>query len=124
MPQDRETGKRAMLFGHSMAKIIAAHLGANLVEPSRSNKAIWNNRKIVIKSAKLGNSQIGVTLNILDWANSIIAAIQENNTYFTLYEVTSDWYRHRMRLSRQPNVMMVRSTDIIRDGINLGQIRV
>lgn len=123
MPQDRETGKRAMLFGHSMAKKVADYLGATLVEPGRSNKAIWNNRKINIKSAKLGNSQIGVTLNILDWADLIIVAIQENDTHFTLYEVSSDWYRGEMRPSRQLHVMMVSNVKVSKAGTRLGQIR-
>jgi hypothetical protein len=124
MPQDRDSGERAMRFGHSMAKRVADYLGAKLIEPSRSNKAIWNNRKINIKSAKLGNSKIGVTLNILDWADSIIAAIQEDATYFTLYEVTSKWFRGEMRPSRQPHVMMVSNVKISKAGTNIGPIKV
>ncbi len=61
MPQDRETGKRAMLFGHSMAKRVAAHLGAKLINPGISNEATWNGKNICIKSARHCNTLIGVT---------------------------------------------------------------
>lgn len=121
MPQNRETGRAAMLFGHEMAKKVAEYLRAQLV-PGPSNNAIWNNKKINIKSAKLGNTKIGATLNNLAWADSIIAAIQKDKTYFTLYEVTSNWLRNEMRPSRQPHTMMVDCVKISRYGIRIGDM--
>lgn len=122
MPQNKETGRTAMLFGHEMYKEVAEHLGAKLV-PGPSNNAIWNNKKINIKSAKLGNSKIGATLNNLAWADSIIAAIQANNDYFELYEVTSKWFKENMTPSRQPYTMMVNNVEIIKIGKKIGQIK-
>ena len=89
MPQDRESGRKAAIFGHEMAKKVAAHLRTELL-PGPSNNAVWNGKKVNIKSAKLRNTKIGATLNNLAWADSIIAAIQEDETGFALYEVTSD----------------------------------
>ena len=40
MPQDRDSGERARKFGYYMAQKVANHLGATLINPSRSNEAI------------------------------------------------------------------------------------
>jgi len=124
MPQDHDSGERAMHFGHSMAKKVADYLGAKLIEPGKSNKATWNNRKIVIKSASLGNSQIGVTTDVLNWADAIVAAIQDEDSKFTLYDVSSSWYRSEMKPSRQPHVKMVRTSAIRSTGKKLGRISI
>ena len=113
-----------MHFGHSMAKKVADYLGAKLIEPGKSNKATWNNRKIVIKSASLGNSQIGVTTDVLNWADAIVAAIQDEDSKFTLYDVSSSWYRSEMKPSRQPHVKMVRTSAIRSTGKKLGRISI
>ena len=110
-----------MFFGHEMAKKVAEYLGAQLV-PGPSNNAIWNNKKVNIKSAKLGNTKIGATLNNLAWADSIIAAIQEHKACFTLYEVTSKWFRDEMEPSRQPHTMMVHCVKISRYGTKIGNM--
>ncbi len=123
MPQNRETGRRAMLFGHEMAKKVVEHLGAELL-PGPSNNAIWNSKKVNIKSAKLGNTKIGATLNNLAWADSIIAAIQEDETGFALYEVTSDWFKSEMTPSRQPYTMMVGCMKIGECGAKIGYMLV
>ena len=123
MPQDTESGRKAMRFGHEMAKKVIKYLGAKPV-PGPSNNAIWNVKKINIKSAKLGNSQIGATKNNLTWADSIIAAIQVNREYFDLYEVSTEWFKNEMRPSRQPYTMMVECAEIIRCGKKIDTIPV
>jgi len=121
MPQDTESGRKAMRFGHEMAKKVIKYLGAKPV-PGPSNKAIWNGKKINIKSAKLGNTKIGATLNNLAWADSIIAAIQESKEYFNLYEVTTKWFRGEMGPSRQENTRMVDCANLINFGRKIGKM--
>ena len=123
MPQDRESGRKAAIFGHEMAKKVAAHLRTELL-PGPSNNAVWNGKKVNIKSAKLRNTKIGATLNNLAWADSIIAAIQEDETGFALYEVTSDWFKREMRPSRQPYTMMVGCAAIGKVGKKIGYMPV
>jgi len=115
MPQNRKTGRAAVIFARENFQRVAECLGADVL-PGASNNANWNGKRINVKSARLGNTKIGATLNNLAWADSIIAAIQENNEYFGLYEVTSDWFRNQMRPSRQPYTMMVECAAIRRYG--------
>ena len=115
MPQDRDSGDRARKWGYAMAQKVANHLGATLINPGRSNEAIWNNRKILIKSANYGVPQIGATPATLDRVDSIIAVLQDKDKAYTLYEVTPSWFRPRMNPSRSPkasHVMMVRCAEV------------
>jgi len=118
MPQNRETGRAAVAFARESFKRVAECLGAEVL-PGASNNAKWNGKRINVKSARLGNTQTGATLNNLAWADSIIAAIQENNEYFGLYEVTSDWFRDQMHPSRQPYTMMVECAAIRSSGTRI-----
>ena len=122
MLQDCDSGKRALRFGYSTAKRVADHLGAILIEPGKSNKAIWNNRKIAIKSTNKGNAQIKITVNILNWADAIIVAIQDEDGDFTIYEISSSWYRGKMKSSRQSQFKMTSTSKIRSIGKKLERI--
>ena len=122
MPQDRESGNRARKWGHFMAQNVAEELGATLVNPDRSNEAIWNDRRILIKSANYGVPQIGATPATIDRIEAIIAALQDSDNDFTLYEVAPSWFKSKMSPSRSPrasHVMMVRCTDVRDAGTQL-----
>jgi hypothetical protein len=123
MLQDTESGREAVRFSREMYRKVAEYLGAKLV-PGKSNNAIWNDKKINIKSAHLENTKIAATENNLAWAHSIIAAIQEDNQHYGVYEVTSDWFKKEMRPSRQPYNMMVECAKIKRFGKRVGEIPV
>ena len=123
MKQNTESGRAAARFGRENYKKVAKYISAELV-PGPSNNAIWNGKKINIKSARFGDSQIGVTLNNLGWADYIVAAIQANEDYFGLYEVTTTWFRGKMRDSRQDYTKMVSCDKITSCGTNIGQMPV
>jgi len=126
MPQDRESGNRARMWGLRMAQIVANHLGATLINPGRSNEAMWNNRRILIKSAHHGDPQIGATPATIDRVDVIIAALQDSDGDYTLYKVTPVWFRQEMSPSRSPkasHVMMVRCVTVREAGEMLGRIR-
>jgi len=100
MPQNRNSGDRARKWGYAMAQKLANHLGATLMNPKQSNEAIWNNRRILIKSAHFGVPEIGATTATLDRVEAIIAALQEEDGGYTLYEVEPTWFRQNMKPSR------------------------
>lgn len=122
MPQDRESGNKARRWGYFMAQKVAEKIGATLTNPGHSNEAIWNNRRILIKSANYGVPQIGATLATIDRNEAIIAALQDSDKLFTLYEVTPTWFKSKMSPSRSPrasHVMMVRCADVRNTGTTL-----
>ena len=125
MPQTRETGDRARKWGYFMAHKVAEHLGATLTNPIRSNEAIWDERRILIKSANRGVPQIGATPATLDRVEAIIAALHEADDTFSLIEVTPSWFKSKMSPSRSPrasHVMMVKCADVRNEGISLGSM--
>jgi hypothetical protein len=126
MPQDRDSGDRARKWGYSMAQKVANHLGASLIRPKRSNEAMWQNRRVLIKSAHYGVPEIGATASTVDRVEAIIAALQDRDGLYTLYEVLPDWFRKEMVSSRSPkasHVMMVRCARVREAGKVLGRIK-
>ena len=114
MPQDRNTGAAANDWGHAMAQKVATYLGASIIGNKTSNEANWKGKPISIKSAKIRNTLIGVILPILGRVQSVVAALQESDGTFALFEVTSEWYSDNMRIpANKPNIGMV-SCDLIR----------
>jgi len=86
-----------------------------MVNSDRSNEAIWNDRRILIKSAHYGVPQIGATPATIDRIEAIIAALQDSDNDFTLYEVAPSWFKSKMSPSRSPrasHVMMVGCADV------------
>jgi len=126
MPQDRESGNRARMWGLRMAQIVANHLGATLMNPGRSNDAILKNRKVLIKSAHYRVPEIGATIATLDRIDAIIAALQDRDGLYTIYEVSPNWFRQEMVPSRNPktsHVMMGRCSRVREIGKVLGRIK-
>jgi len=125
MPQTRETGDRARRWGYENAQNVAVHLGATLVKPGKSNEATWNNRRILIKSAHYGDPEIGATPATLNRIDAIVAALQDQDDAYTLYEITPSWFRENMRQSRSSgasHVMMVKRADVCSAGRILGRM--
>jgi HD superfamily phosphodiesterase len=125
MPQDRESGNKARRWGYENARNVAAHLGATLINPGRSNEAMWNHRRILIKSAHYGDPEIGATPATLDRVDAIVAALQDRDNAYSLYEITPAWFRQHMRQSRSSgasHVMMVRCTDVRGAGRMIGRM--
>ena len=125
MPQDRESGDRARRWGYENARKVAVHLGATLIDPGRSNEAIWNNRKILITSAHHGTPNVSVTIATLDRIDAIVASLQDKDSKFTLYEITPLWFRQNMRQSRSSggsHIMMVKCADVRSAGRIIGRM--
>ena len=104
-----------------MAEQVANYLGAILTNPQRSNEALLGNRRILIKSAHYGDPQIGATLATLNRVSTVIAALQDKDGDYSLYEVPSNWFLQHMSPSRSPkasHVMMVNGSEV-REACNM-----
>jgi hypothetical protein len=121
MPQDRESGDKARLDGHKMAKLMAEAIGAELIRPGFSNEAIL---RIELKFAHIGNPQIGITEPTLARVSRVVAAIQDEDGRYSLFEVTADWYQNHVthESSRQAGLLFVLCSDIRREGHLIGKI--
>jgi len=85
MAQTTESGRRGNEVGRLIGKAVAVELSMRLEEGS--NKGIFKKRKAVIKSARIGNSQFGVTNRMLQEIQDIILAKEITENSFELYWV-------------------------------------
>ncbi len=125
MPQDRESGARGRNFGYHMAQRVAQALGATLINPGRSNEAVWNKTRVVLKAAHRRVPQIGATVAILDRVDWVLAALEDEEGSFTLYKVSSAWFKEQMAPSRSPkaaHVMMVNCNKVRDAGTVVGRL--
>lgn len=75
MPQNQKTGSRANQYGHVTSSLIAEAIGAVSISDT-SNEFSFKGRLITIRCAKAGNHQVGVSYNMLERIDSVIAAFQ------------------------------------------------
>ncbi len=124
MPQDRESGNRARQWGLDMGSHVAEWLGAQLLKPGRSNEAALNGQQIAIKSAHLGDDQIGVTEAMLARVQSVVAVLQDSDGLYSIYSVNTPWYREHVRQrnpQRKDHTRMVRTDHIRQEGHLIGR---
>lgn len=105
--QDRDSGQAANQWGRTMAKRVAKVLGGQPLS-SRTNEMNYEGGVWVVKSAHYKTIYIGVPVALLDRVAGIIAVLEEHNGDFSLYQITSDWFRAHMRPSpaHEGRVMM------------------
>lgn len=72
MGQDTASGRKGNQVGRAIGASVARELGIDL-QPG-SNKGIFEGRSIVIKSARIGNTQVGITNRTLEEIDGVILA--------------------------------------------------
>ena len=87
MPQDQESGARAVEYGLQTARKIAQKLGGIKIGKSRSNEYEVNGRKIVIKCARLNTKSVGVPYQLLDRVEAILGSFENENGCYDIYEM-------------------------------------
>ena len=89
--------------------------------PGVSNEAIL---RLELKSAHLGDPQVGVTELTLARVARVVTAIQDEDGQYSLFEVTADWYKKHVthESSRQSGLLFVLCSDIRREGHFLSKI--
>ena len=123
MPQDQISGAKANTEGHARAQKVAKYLGAKLINPGISNEATWNGKNICIKSARQGNTLIGVTSAMLSHIESVVAALQEPDGKYSIIEVSATWFNSQMRIpAKWPNIGFVQCAKIRSNGRMIGSM--
>jgi hypothetical protein len=85
MGQDILSGRQANEVGRLVGQSVAQKLGINL--EAGSNKGICEDRVVVIKSVRLGNSQFGITNKMTEVINYVILAKEIKDGLFELYKI-------------------------------------
>ncbi|WP_321429053.1 hypothetical protein [uncultured Methanolobus sp.] len=134
MGQNKNTGREGVVFGRRMAELAFRHLGSELLNTkTKSNETKFNGQIVVLKSAHKNTSSVGVTLNVLENIQSIIAVLenkekQEDGVHkYTLYKVPVEWYKQHMYPSRSSpsaakTTRMVNCNPIRKNGEVIGEL--
>jgi hypothetical protein len=96
MPQDRESGARANEYGRKTAKKIGTKLGAKSISKI-GNEFVLDSRKITIHCARYRTNDIGVTYKMLRRIDAVLAAFQQKNGDYKLYEISPKKFKQNMR---------------------------
>lgn len=99
MPQDAASGAQANEYGHATARIIADRIGALSIS-DRSNEFKLHGQRITIRCARKNNNNIGVRYKMLEHVDSIVAAFENNDGAYDLYEITPALFREHLRDSK------------------------
>lgn len=100
MPQDHESGAKAVEYGLQTARKIAEKLGAKKIGKARSNEYRLNNQNIVINCARLNTKSVGVSYHMLDRLVAIFGSFEKENGTYDLYEMKPSVYRENMTPTR------------------------
>ena len=98
MVQNRESGADGNKYGHMMGEKVARFFGTKLLSKS-SNEMILDDQRVVVKSARYKTPEIGLSINMLERVQNIIAAIENEDVSYTLYLVETQWYKEKMTQS-------------------------
>ncbi len=124
--QTRESGARAASWGRETANKIAAELGAENINP-RANEYQLDGEKFTIRCAHSNTNTVGVTYQMLDRIDSVIAALENDSGEFDLFKVTPAEYKEQERPtsskgSSAGRVGMVRTSFFRKNGKSMGII--
>ncbi len=124
MSQTTESGREASEFGHRAAALIGQKLGARKIS-SRTNEFLWNGEFITIRTARIGNHQVGVLKGMLRRVKFVIAAFEIDSGGFELFSLPSENYELEMRDSLTNSAVgLVRKRIFIEKGGSVGQVRI
>src|ERR1700722_19128606 len=96
MGQNRASGAAADRWGRATARLIAHRLGATM-RGSASNKATYEGRSVVFKAAARATNHVGVTFNMLQTLEAIVAAFQLNDGSFEVWSLPTNVFLAKMK---------------------------
>jgi hypothetical protein len=94
MPQDHDSGAAGDKFGRETAPRIAQAIGATMLGTT-SNEALFDGKRVVIKSARSQTPSVGVTHQMLERLDFVIGAFQRDDGAFEVILLPADVYRAR-----------------------------
>ncbi len=97
--QDQETGAAANRWGRETARALALRLGARM-NGRTSNEATLEGRRVVIKCAAAGTNSVGVTYQMLDRIDEVVAAFQSADGAFVVRALSVPEFRAHLRPTR------------------------
>ena len=126
MPQNRNTGAAANLWGRQTARRIMAVIGARPVN-GNSNECLWKGRRFVIKSANPRVTGVGVSYKMIEHVHAVLGAFRKSGSTFQLYELDPKICSDNMTPTRskgpsKDRVGIVRRAVFIEQGKALGEI--
>ncbi|MFA5143298.1 MAG: hypothetical protein WC522_03905 [Candidatus Omnitrophota bacterium] len=96
MPQDRISGADADRYGSETARLIAKAIGAISISET-SNEFELDNSKITIRCARKNTQNLGAPYKLLERVSAVIAALEQENGDYKLYEITPAKFKEKMR---------------------------
>lgn len=99
MPQNRDSGAAANSYGRDTAPKIAAAIGAVMTSQA-SNEATYSGLRAVIKCAGKNTTSVGVTYQMLEHLDVVLAAFQHKDGSYDVYSLPAGEYAKHMRDSR------------------------
>lgn len=105
MPQDKHTGVAGNAYGRDCGEMIANLLGAKKVKTGRSsNECMLNGKRVIIKCARSKQpQQIGVYAHMFDRLDSVIAAFENPDGTYHVYEIPLEKFKRLMRFREYEN---------------------
>ncbi len=96
MPQNRETGAEGNRFGREYGERITAALGGKLLR-SGSNECILDGRRVSLHCAGVRTTSVGVLYDMLERIDAVIAAFQQDDGSFRVFQLALQQYKENMR---------------------------
>lgn len=98
--RDRKSkGAEAAAWGRKTADAVARTLGARSINPN-ANEYVLDGEKVTIRCARATTNSVGVTFNMLDRIDAVLAALEADDAAFDIYRLEPAAYRDAMRLTR------------------------
>lgn len=129
MPQDRESGARAVKYGLETARKIAEKIGAEKIGKARSNEYQLDNKNVVIKCARVTTKNVGVAYHMLDRLSAIFGSFETENGSYDICAIKPDVYRENMRPTRSQGpsagrVGIVRKSTFLEQGVFIMNVNI
>ena len=126
MPQDRISGARANRYGRTTARKVARQIGAVSLS-ANSNEFKLKGKRVTIRCARVKTNQLGTSYKLLERVKSVIAALEQENGEYELYEITPEKFKANMRETRSKGrsagkVGLVRRSLFVNEGRFLGSV--
>ncbi len=123
MPQDRESGRRANIYGKKIASLVAEKLGAKKIKKN-SNEFLYEDNKITIRCARYATGDVGVSYAMLNRVDSIYAALEQKDGSYDIYLLNPEIYEKHMRDSKNKKIVgLVRKKIFAEKGEHLQNLK-
>jgi hypothetical protein len=127
MPQDRESGARAINYGRECGKKIMDAIGAKSIKRG-SNECELKGELLSVHCARIATDSVGVTYKALDRISAVLGAFEQNDGSYLVWRLTADQFRAAMKETRSKGpshgrVGIVKRVRFERSGSRFAKVR-